>query len=69
MLFGQNPSNVDRMGKIRLAGMTKLPFMHLAAKIIGRADQSFICLGVVGANEVDKICQQGSLAPTVIARA
>ena len=55
LLFGKNRSDGNRMREIRLAGVAKLPLVHLAAIIEGRADKRFVGFRVVGLNQRDQI--------------
>ena len=55
LLFSQNRGNSDRMREIGFARVTKLTLMHLAAIVIGRADERLIGLGVVVAHQRNKV--------------
>ena len=53
--LGQDRSDRDRMGEIGFAGMAELPVMHLAAIVIGGADQAVIRLRIVVADQFDQV--------------
>ena len=68
-LFGQDGGDGYGMGKIGLAGMAELPFMHLPAKIIGTGDALGICLGVVVADQRNQVVSRNHPVRTFVFRA
>ena len=55
LLLRKDRSDGNRMGEIRLTGMTRLPLVHVAPIGKGAADQRLVGVWVVGLNEAKQI--------------